>query len=122
MTVRQRKDKNSNMQQSFGARMGKSKRYHPIIVLSLLLVLTGCSSVTMRPYGGEKTTEEPDYAESRPYYWGGLKGEHTIDTKEICKEHRVMQMQSVTTLSDFIRGIFTLFIYSPRTAKIWCER
>ena len=102
--------------------MEQTKRIKSIFLLVLIICVSGCSSVTMRPYGGEKATSDPDYAESQPYYWGGLKGENAIDTKAICKNRRVMQMQSVTTLSDFIRGVFTLFIYAPRTAKVWCEQ
>jgi hypothetical protein len=47
--------------------------------------------------------------------------EHEINTSKICGDRRVEQMQAVSTFSDWIRGIFTLFIYAPRTAKVWCE-
>ncbi len=87
----------------------------------LLLLLQGCSSVTMRPYGGEKDRLAADYSVSKTFWWWGLRGEHEINTTEICGSRRVMQMQTVMTVSDFLRGIITLFIYSPRTAKVWCE-
>ena len=75
----------------------------------------------MRPYGGTKEKRAPDYTDSKDYYFWGLMGEHEIDTSDICGDRRVEQMQAVITSSDWIRGVFTLFIYAPRTAKVWCE-
>lgn len=86
-----------------------------------LLFLSACSSVTMRPYGGPKEKRAPDYSDSKDYYFWGLMGEYEINTNEVCRDRRVEQMQAVITSSDWIRGIFTLFIYAPRTAKVWCE-
>ncbi len=91
-----------------------------VILLAMCVCLTACSSVTMRPYGGLKDKRAPDYSDSKDYYFWGLMGEHNIDTSHICGDRRVEQMQAVATASDWIRGVFTLFIYSPRTAKVWC--
>lgn len=90
------------------------------LILSVLLI-SSCSSVTMRPYGGAKETRQPDYIDSKDYYFWGLKGEHEINTSLVCGDRRVEQMQSILTVSDWVRGVFTLFIYSPKTAKVWCE-
>lgn len=90
-------------------------------LLILILTLSACSNVTMRPYGGAKEKRAPDYSDSRDYYFWGLMGEHEIDTNQVCGDRRVEQMQAVITSSDWVRGFFTLFIYSPRTAKVWCE-
>ena len=87
----------------------------------LLLALSACSSVTMRPYGGEKDTSKPTYQSSKDYYWWGLQNDYEINTTEICQGRRVMQMQSVSTLSDWLLQVVTLGIYFPRTAKVWCE-
>lgn len=92
-----------------------------LYLLVLIMLLQGCSSVTMRPYGGEKDRQPADYSVSKTFWWWGIKGEHEINTSEICGNRRVMQMQTVLTVSDILRGIVTLFIYSPRTAKVWCE-
>jgi hypothetical protein len=75
----------------------------------------------MRPYGGIKESRAPDYSDSKDYYFWGLMGEHEIDTNKVCGDRRVEQMQAVLTSSDWLRGIFTFFIYAPRTAKVWCE-
>ncbi|WP_430460336.1 Bor family protein [Thalassolituus sp. LLYu03] len=91
------------------------------LMLPAFLLLSACSSVTIRPYGGEKDTAQPDYQVSKPFYWFGLSGEHEVNTSLICGQRRVMQMQAVTTLADWLQGLVTLGIYSPRTAKVWCE-
>ena len=90
-------------------------------VIVLLIGISACSSVTVRPYGGEKVTSKPDFQRSNDYYWWGLKGEYEINTRDICQEKRVMQMQAVNTPSDWIFQILTLGIYLPRTSKVWCE-
>ena len=92
-----------------------------IIALIITILMTACSSVTMRPYGGAKETRSPDYSDSNDYYFWGLKGEYEINTSTVCGDRRVEQMQSVLTVSDWLRGVFTLFIYAPKTAKVWCE-
>lgn len=92
-----------------------------IISLCLFALLQGCTSVTMRPYGGEKDIRPPDYSASKTFWWWGLKGEHEVNVSEICGERRITQMQTVLTLSDVARGVITLFIYMPKTAKVWCE-
>ncbi len=89
---------------------------------TLALVLAACSSVTIRPYGGEKDTSVPDYQASRPFYLMALIGEHEVNTSAICGEHRVMQMQALTSLSDWLLTIGSLTIYTPRTVKVWCDK
>jgi len=92
------------------------------LLLCLMSILLGCSSVTVRPYGGEKDTSPPDYQDSKSFYVLAIFGDHTVNTSEVCGQQRVMQMQAVTTLSDWVQSLFTLFIYTPRTAKVWCEK
>lgn len=99
----------------------RQQHFRLLSVLIVCLSLGACSSVTMRPYGGEKDVSKPDYQSSKDYYWWGLKGEYEINTTEICQGRRVMQMQSVSTLSDWLQQILTIGIYFPRSAKVWCE-
>lgn len=91
------------------------------LMVCVFLSLTACASVTMRPYGGEKVTTKPSFQVTKTYYWWGLKGEHTIETEKVCDKRRVLQMQSITTLSNWALQVITLGIYAPRTAKVWCE-
>jgi hypothetical protein len=92
---------------------------------ALLLILSsfimGCSTVTIRPSGGDKDSSQADYVDSKHFYLGGAIGKHKVDVNEVCEGNEVLQMQTVTTASDWLLGVLTLFIYSPRTAKVWCE-
>lgn len=93
--------------------------------IGLLLILssfiTGCASVTVRPHGGYKDSSEADYIEKVPFYLAGLIGNHKVDVNEACEGDEVTQMQTITTLSNWLLSVITLTIYSPRTAKVWCE-
>ena len=57
----------------------------------------------------------------RPFYFWGFVGEHEVDVNEACDGANVTQMQTVMSSSDYLIGMITLFIYAPRTAKVWCE-
>lgn len=89
-------------------------------MLSLVLFISACSSVTIRPEGGHKDNSEPTYRESMPFYAWGLKGEHRVNVNEICEGATVEQMQTVMAPSDYMISMLTLFFYSPRTVKVWC--
>ncbi len=92
-----------------------------LLCLLLLVNLAACSSVTLRPTGGEKDNADPSYIDSKPFYLFGIFGEHEVDVNEACEGAEVTQMQTVITSSDYILSMLTLFIYTPRTAKVWCE-
>lgn len=104
-----------------------NKRINEFSKLKALLVLfsvmlTACSSVTIRPDGGIKDTSEANYIDSKPFYVLGIFGKHKVDVNEACEGTDVLQMQTVTTSSDWILGVITFGIYSPRTAKVWCSK
>lgn len=88
----------------------------------LIGLLAGCSSVTVRTDDGKKDREPPDYQQRFNYLWWGLKGEHSVNVRLICQGRPVKQMQSVNTLGDSLLGAITIGIYSPRTARVWCEK
>lgn len=87
----------------------------------LILSLGACSIVTIKPNGGNKLKQEPSYQTRKAFYFAGLKGEHTVDVNEICEGGEVLQMQTVVTSNDYLLGLSTLFIYAPRTVKVWCS-
>jgi hypothetical protein len=84
-------------------------------------ILTGCATVTIRPSGGEKIADNPDYEQRKNYFFWGLAGEHSIDVAEICAANGVEQVQSQHTFGDRALGAVTLGIYAPKTAKVWCN-
>ena len=87
----------------------------------MLLTLISCSSVTIRTDGGEENTQAPNVEQQYTYWWWGLQNSYEINVRESCKGQDVEQMQAVYTITDSLSGLFTLGIYSPRTARIWCQ-
>ena len=96
-------------------------RIRPLILILLMLGISACSSVTIRPNGGDKDSTDPSYLDSKAFYLWGFVGDHEIDVNEVCEGADVSQMQTVMTSSDYLIGFITLFIYSPRTVKVWCK-
>jgi hypothetical protein len=89
--------------------------------LAALICLGACASATIRPQGGEKVGGKPTYEKSKSYFWWGLSGEHEINVVEVCQGKEVEQMQSQYTFLDGVKTVFTLGIYAPKTAKVWCK-
>ena len=93
------------------------------ILLTLLLIyLSGCSSVTLRQDQAVRNETSATFQKTYPYWWWGLSGEHDINVREICQGKAVDQMQAIHTFTDSLAIIFTLGIYAPRTARVWCEK
>ena len=92
-----------------------------IALLLLGASLSACSNVTIRPEGGVKEATPPTYLDSKPFYLLGFIGSHEVDVNEVCEGAKVIQMQTVRTMNDYLLGLATWFIYAPRTAKVWCE-
>jgi hypothetical protein len=84
-------------------------------------LLIGCATVTVRPEGGPRVIDRPDYQVTKSYFFWGLSGEHTIDVAAVCKEKGVEQFQSQLTSMNVFLGVITLGIYTPKTAKVWCK-
>jgi hypothetical protein len=89
--------------------------------LGLLVITTGCYSVTIRPDGGFKVATQPSFEQRQDFYLWGLVGESHIDTQKVCSSKTPTQMQSQVTVVDALLGLVTLGIYSPETAKVWCK-
>jgi hypothetical protein len=92
-----------------------------IIILLSLSILAGCSSVTIRTDDQVKSYVSASYQKNVSYWWWGFSGEHYINVREVCKGQAVKQVQAVTTFTDSLATIFTLGIYVPRTARVWCD-
>ena len=100
----------------------KGKEYTKgALILILAILLGACSSVTLRTDAQDKAGNTPDFQKTYDYWWWGLKGEHSVNVREICQGRKVRQMQSVATIPNVMAAIFTLGIYQPRTARVWCE-
>lgn len=93
----------------------------PIPALIAAFLLAGCATVTIRPDGGPKVADLPDYQETKNYFFWGLAGEHTVDVTDICGARDVEQVQSQMTFMNGFLGTLTFGLYAPRTAKVWCD-
>jgi len=98
------------------------KQHLLILCILFTFFIGGCSSVNIRTDGAEETRLEPDYQKRFTYWWWGLKGEHSINVREICLKKHVAQLQAVSTFSDSLLAIITIGIYQPRTARVWCQK
>jgi hypothetical protein len=92
-----------------------------VCCLGLMVAVTGCYSVTIRPDGGFKMATPPAFEQRQDFYLWGLVGESHIDTAKVCGARTPSQMQSQVTVVDALLGLVTLGIYSPETAKVWCK-
>ena len=92
-----------------------------ILLISFVVMLGACSTVTIQPKNTTKLTSTPTYEKSLPFYMLGLVGEPRVNVVRICGEKSVIQMQSQQTFSDSLLTALTLGIYAPHSAKVWCE-
>lgn len=96
-----------------------------LISTGLVCTLAGCSTVTIVPGGAtnsSKVVSPPTYAQSQSFYLFGLVGVRHVNVDEVCAGKPVLQMRTEQTVSDAALGLVTLGIYSPHTAKVWCEK
>jgi hypothetical protein len=96
-----------------------------LILAGWVCALAACSTVTIVPGGAtnsSKVSSEPTYVASQSFYLFGLIGVRHVNVDEVCNGRPVLQMQTQQTASDTLLGLVTLGIYSPYTAKVWCEK
>jgi len=92
-----------------------------IALTAAFVFMGGCASVTITPKGQGKLESPPTYSEKQPLYLFGFVGEPHVNVKKICGDNKIRQLQTIDQFSDRLLGIVTLGIYTPRTAKVWCE-
>lgn len=97
-------------------------RYRRFLFAGLVACLSACSTVTITPDGRSRLLGEPNYQDSKPFFLGGLIGEHHVDVLAICGGKEPAQMQSQQTFVDGMVAIVTLLIYTPQTTKVWCNK
>lgn len=100
--------------------MSPSKLLKIVGTLWAILLLGACSS-TIRPDGGPKNKGPATWEESRSYFLFGLVGEHDIDAKAVCADRGVDQIQTRISGWNALAIAFTLGLYAPKTALIWCR-
>lgn len=91
------------------------------LLIAGLLALCACRTVTVVADGSNNPRRAPDHEQSYGFGLGGVIGETTIDVERICRGSKVTKMQAVSTVGDQLLGVITLGLYTPRTARVWCE-
>lgn len=65
---------------------------------------------------------KPKYEGTLNYYvFGNFPHTKTLDVKEICGAKQFKQAYIDHSLGQAFISFFTLGIYTPRTAKVWCD-
>ena len=86
------------------------------------ILITGCATITIKPGGGAtRLASSPTYSDWKAFYFWGLAGEQHVNVQEVCGDKKVVQMQAQDSSGIRLVSILTLGIYTPRTAKVWCE-
>lgn len=84
-------------------------------------LLLGCSTLQLKPKVGAAIVRPPDYEETANYYLFGLVGKPYFDVYEVCHSRPAEQIQSVYMVSDLAIAASTLFLYFPKTVRVWCK-
>ena len=92
-----------------------------IIAMTALCLMSACSSVTIRDQGKQKLAGDPTWEKSEPFFFWGLAGTGHVNVDEVCGNRKASQLQTQRTFVDGLLGVITLGIYSPHSARVWCE-
>ncbi len=87
-------------------------------LLSMALVLIGCSNRVILPYetpSAEKVVYEIDF-----YAWG-LVGNGSIDIFSDCPQGRAYQVHSFTSPTQALWTVLSLGVYSPKMVEVTCS-
>jgi hypothetical protein len=93
-----------------------------LLVVTAVIALSACSTVTMLPQGNVKLSSQPTYQQSHPFFLWGLVGESRVNVLAVCNNQDPIQLQTQETFLDGFLGVVTLGVYFPRTAKVWCPK
>ena len=98
------------------------KRRIAILCLGLALG-PACATVTITKRGAQRIEAEPSYRKQQDFFfWGLVGGPKEVDATYICGAKREpVQLQAQTTVGDVALTLFTVGIYAPRSAKVWCQ-
>lgn len=89
-------------------------------LMSSAILLSGCSTqvANFKP----TSNLQPTYEKSQAFFIGGIGQENTVDAAKICGgAENIAKVESSWSGSDILVGILTIAIYTPRTAKVYCQ-
>lgn len=88
-----------------------------------LILFLASSCMTQRFYLTDKPLphRDADYDRSQHFFVSGLAQENSIDVKHICKDKGASHIETHLSFFDVLAGLVTRGIYTPKTAKIYCD-
>jgi hypothetical protein len=86
--------------------------------LLLALFLTGCYKATF--ISNPNVVRGADHDQWNSFFLWGLVGEETLDVRQFCSGGQVAQVRTGANFLTGLVGFFTLGIYAPRMAYVWC--
>ncbi len=91
-----------------------------ILASALTYVLAGCAAQTFNINGEQ--AEIPTSQKSQSFFIGGLGQEQTTNAAEICGGvEKIIKVEAQHTFINGLLAYFTLGIYTPRDAKVYCK-
>lgn len=91
------------------------------MLISGLIATGGCAAISVKPEKHTLIERQPDYEETAPFYFFGLIGKQHFDVRSICFGREVELIRNEYRIEDLAIAAKTLFIYSPKTVRIWCK-
>ncbi|USH04136.1 Bor family protein [Grimontia kaedaensis] len=90
-----------------------------LLVLSLVLVMSGCAQQTFVVNGNDGTLEDE---QMQSFFVSGIGQKKTVDAASVCGgAENVAKVEVQQTFLDGVLGFVTFGIYTPRDARVFCK-
>ncbi|MDP3651862.1 MAG: Bor family protein [Rhodoferax sp.] len=92
-----------------------------VSTLLISVALVGCANQRFN-VAGEGSSTAPKLEDRQSFFISGLGQKQTIDAAKICGgAGKVDTVDVEHTFVDGLLGFFSLGIYTPRTARVYCK-
>jgi hypothetical protein len=91
-----------------------------IFAAAILAMCSGCYHYTFQERAGTTTVTSVTYKQHVPTYLNGFVGNGRVHTYEYCKQPLRTELRVNPT--DVAIALGTLFVYTPHTLYVTCER
>lgn len=95
------------------------KKFFATLLAASTLVLSACSTQTAYV---NSTVGKLSYEESQAFFINGIGQEKSVDAVKVCGGSKnIAKVESELTGKNILLGVLTLGIYTPRTARVYCQ-
>lgn len=95
------------------------KKLVTLATLAVVVTATGCASQTAHLRSQQISAS---YTETQAFFVGGIGQEKVLNAAEVCQgAENVVKVESKQEARNVAMSIITLGIYTPRTAKVFCN-